>query len=274
MHSLYCAKWPNTLKVVNPELHSKGDRKRGLEEGKAFILDLLVEFETLVDGESIHQSAIVEMQTTDKKNFAKRVLAYACRTYIDEIGKGDEYEKLKRVYSVVFTTANLSQFKGLPEHYHIASIRREGEEDRVYMSDLKFVVVELGKFTLGIKELVDSLDRWCYFLKHSSKLDDEEIERLKEDKTMARALQNLAEISSDGEIRRQLDAIDRFERDMVAKSRYREERAEARGIKKGKAEGICQTALEFLRAGIEMATVKECTGLSEAELKKLASQAK
>ena len=63
MHSLYCAKWPNTLKVVNPELHSKGDRKRGLEEGKAFILDLLVEFETLVDGESIHQSAIVEMQT-------------------------------------------------------------------------------------------------------------------------------------------------------------------------------------------------------------------
>jgi len=92
---------------------------------KKFVLDLKLKLRFKAIMGIIPQTKIinVEMQTVVHKYFADRFLAYAGRVFSDQLVSGEGYEKLCPVYSLIFTTANLSEFKETRDYYHICTIR-------------------------------------------------------------------------------------------------------------------------------------------------------
>ena len=142
------------------------------DEYKSFTLDLRVKLRRRIRGvlqntEIVH----VEVQTTSQKFFTDRILVYASRAYSGQIKKGEDFNQLLPVYSLVFTTANLKEFAGIKDYYHICNIRRTKPPEVIMSRGLCFVIVELGKFQSSLHELFDKKADWCYLLKNSGNMD-------------------------------------------------------------------------------------------------------
>ena len=262
--------------------------------GKTFVLDMKVKIRRKTKGILLPPETVnVEMQTTSQKHFTDRLLAYSARLYSGQIKSGERYETLAPVYSLVFSTVNINKFKvrGLEEsHYHICSMRREGTPDVVVSDGIKFVIVELAKFSKGLNELLDGRDQWCYLLKESENLDERDFGELeRRGPEMGQALGYLWKLSQDEAIKEQLEAAEKQRKDRQAQldwaieegERRGEQRGEQRGKKEGRKEGRKEgkkegrkeerkeVALRLLRGGVDIKTIQDATELSPEELEKL-----
>ena len=261
-------------------------------EGKTYRLDLKVKLlKTGNQGEQA-ETVNVEMQTTSHARFTDRILAYASRIYGSQLGKGEAYDSLRQVYSLVFSTHNLSEFDELSEqYYHICDIRRAQPPHLRMTKGIQFILVELDKFAKDVKEVRDQREAWCWLLKHSQEIskkeNEEEIKH--KGKDMKQAINHLWKLSSDELLREQLEAEDKFRQDHEAslvtsydkgreegEKKGREE-GEKKGEKKGREEGEKKgekkgrkaVALKLLKKGTDHALICEATGLSKEEINQL-----
>ena len=264
------------IKMKNPNLlSSKSSSSDGVIDGKTFILDMLVEFKLIKDKDEVRNHVNVEMQTSIHPHFTDRILAYTARTYSEQIKKGDDYSKLKPVYSLAFTTANLDEFWEYPkEHYHLCSIRKEaapGRPEPVLSHKIKLLVVELGKFDLGVEKLDNVLDKWAFLLKNSSTLDEREARILAEgDENMAIALKKLEETSRDEDLQAELRSIEKFKMDMAAIKQDAVDKAEARGEAKAKKEVV----VEMFKEGMDISLICKITKLPKEKVTELSKGGK
>ena len=126
-------------------------------DGKTFILDLKIRFRRKEGKEVKEETINVEVQSTDKKYFIDRIFAYSARMYATQAKRGQDYELLRPVYSLVFTTFDLGSFKDLSEYCH------ETEQRRIHPPHLplakgrgmQYIFVELSKFTKELGEILD-----------------------------------------------------------------------------------------------------------------------
>ena len=237
-------------------------------QDKTYQLDLKVRLikkggdgKHLARGETVN----VEIQTSSHTHFTDRILAYAGRVYGSQLGKGEAYSSLLAVYSLVFTTYNLSEFDTLKdEYYHICDIRRAQPPHLRMTKGIQFIMVELSKFMKSIQEVEGQREAWCWFLKHSRKLRDEtikeELKRKGED--MGQAIQHLWKLSADELLREQLEAEDKFRQDHEASLQTSREE----GRVEGREEERQIIALQMLKRGMDPLLVSEITRLSKAEI--------
>ena len=259
-------------------------------EGKVYILDLKVRIFRNDQTETVN----VEMQTTSEKNFTSRALAYASRIYSQQLGRGDSYKKLAPVYSLIFSTANLPEFKGSKKFYRSFRMRDDESPHQVYGDDLVLVIVELGKFPKsGLKELVDRREAWCYLLNGGSVAGDGEFRQIEKlGAEMGDAVKKLWNLTEEEVLEEVLESErkrewDRLAREADAREEGLEEGLEKgheegmkKGVEKGREEGIKRgvekgreaTALKMLRKGIDRETICECTGLSREQIEELAKK--
>lgn len=108
------------------------------------------------------RSYIVEMQVLNVAGFEKRILYNACKTYANQILKGEDYHELTAVVAVTITDFIL--FDELPDVVSRFKLRAKANPD-ICQDDLELVFAELPKFTLGENQLGNVLDKWLYFLK-------------------------------------------------------------------------------------------------------------
>ena len=195
---------PNNLAVVRSE-----------ESGKRFVLDLKVHLKrSTQSGTQKTEIVNVEMQTASKSHFTDRILVYSCRLYSQQLKKGNDYNKLLPVYSLVFITKDLKEFKDVKDYYHICNICRVTPPHVLMSNGLCFVIIELGKFDKNVKQLYDIRESWCYLLKNSYKMNDIEYKSLKsKGEDMAKATEHLWNLSQDEVLQEYIDAIDKQERD-------------------------------------------------------------
>ena len=138
--------------LLNPEIYpqklqGKANNLLSDKPGKLFILDLKIKFErTLPNQQKQIDISNVEMQTTVFPHLTSRVIAYVGRLHSQQLGSGDDFSQLCRVYSILFIKGKLPVFKNVRDYYHVCRLKREGSEDVVFAEDLNFVVIELGKF--------------------------------------------------------------------------------------------------------------------------------
>ena len=78
--------------------------KATIPEGKKFILDIKIRLVRTGREESQAEIINVEMQSINQEYFLDRIFAYSARIYSGQIIRGDDYDKLAPVYSLVFTT--------------------------------------------------------------------------------------------------------------------------------------------------------------------------
>ena len=125
---------------------------------------------TILDVRATDQSGrkfVVEMQVADKKGFDKRVQYYIARDYSMQIDTGDDYPMLNPAYFI-----GILDFPfGEGDKYNTHHLILEKVTYEHLLKDIQFAFIQLPKFNLDIHELITPIDRWTYFIKHSTELN-------------------------------------------------------------------------------------------------------
>ena len=262
------------IEILDAEEISKENAK----EKKKFILDLKVRLCRNQSGEEQLETVNVEMQATRKENFTNRMLAYAARIYSGQIDKGEDYDQLRPVYSLVFSKVNLQEFKTTKEYCHICTLQRNCPPYLAFSHGMQFIIIELEKFSKQITEIVDQNQAWCYLLRNSQDMDAKDCEQLKQKgKIMPQAVESLWNLSQDELAQEILEAEEKQRRDKVAEMNYAKKEAMAeghseglaKGLAKGREEGQKEIALDLLARGMNIQEISAITKLSLTQVRKL-----
>lgn len=124
---------------------------------------------TVLDVRATDQSGrkfVVEMQVAEKKGFDKRVQYYIARDYSMQINSGEDYPLLNPAYFIGILDFPFGEGDNYNTHHLI--LERESYEH--LLKDIQFAFIQLPKFKLKIHQLATPIDRWTYFIKHSTEL--------------------------------------------------------------------------------------------------------
>ena len=224
------------IDLLNPQLIP--DQSSGKPD-KTFILDLRAKF--IRESSSKRETEIIniEVQTTKQAHFTDRILAYSGRLYSEQLKAGEEYKLLAPVYSLVFTTQNLPEFKDVKDDYrHVCNIRRIKEPQVIMSRGMCFIIIELGKFTKDMEKLDSMRDEWCFILKNSETLGIKECQKfLNKGGEMAKALKHLWNISQDDQLREIEWAQEKQRKDRFAEKEFARQEGLEEGHEVGRVEG-------------------------------------
>ncbi|MCP4133781.1 MAG: Rpn family recombination-promoting nuclease/putative transposase [bacterium] len=125
--------------------------------------------ETILDLRATDQRGItfiVEMQLEKKPSFAKRVLYYTSKAYVNQLEKGGDYPKLNQV--IFIGILNFSMFEG--DNYLTRHLILNQETQKQEIKDFEFNFIELTKFNETEEELEILIEKWVYFIKNAGSL--------------------------------------------------------------------------------------------------------
>ncbi|TAD95869.1 MAG: Rpn family recombination-promoting nuclease/putative transposase [Bacteroidetes bacterium] len=117
------------------------------------------------------QKFIVELQKAKQKHFKDRSIYYSSFPIQEQAQKGDWDYELKAVYTV-----SIMDFKFDDLEQNESKLRHdvqlmEIETKKVFYEKLRFVYLEMPKFTKTIDQLENHYEKWLFLLKNLSKLD-------------------------------------------------------------------------------------------------------
>ena len=236
---------------------------------KHFVLDLIVELKS-------KKTINIEMQSAPHKGFLKRILLYWARLHSQSLNKGEDYSSIKPTYSLIFTKDPCLS-RDIKDFISSFSIKRDREPYVLLNEDLKIVIVELSKLNKAcFGESLDLQEKWCYFLRESSALKEEDIRLLSQDRDMEKALRHLEELSRDKELFYKALSQENSEvaYDLNKQGWIEEgiEKGIEKGIERGRETNKKNIALKMLKEGLDKAFISKITNLSEAEIIKLKNQ--
>jgi predicted transposase/invertase (TIGR01784 family) len=207
------------------------------------------------------------MQVENLAGMTKRFLYYAAKAYVSQIERGENYPRLNQV--ILVGILDFSAFAGTNYLTHHRILNTDTLQQDI--SDLAFAFIELPKFTKQADEVETLLEKWVYFLKHAAQLDavpaNVQESSLQAAYTQANAFgwsRDELEIYDYWSIKAQ-DARGGIEQALVEGTRKGREE----GKREGREEERYDIARSMLAKGIDVETVKECTGLSAADLDEL-----
>ncbi|MBF0592232.1 MAG: Rpn family recombination-promoting nuclease/putative transposase [Nitrospirae bacterium] len=110
---------------------------------------------------------IIEIQVQREESFAKRVLYYTSKAYVNQLGRGDDYPKLNQVIFIGIVDFDI--FEGdnyLTRHLilNTATLKHE-------LKDFEFNFIELPKFKKGEDEVESIIEKWVHFIKNAVSLE-------------------------------------------------------------------------------------------------------
>lgn len=206
------------------------------------------------------RSYIIEMQVLNVAGFEKRILYNACKTYANQIQKGEDYPALTPVVAITIT--DFTMFDELPAVVNRFKLRAKADPD-ICQDDLELIFAELPKFTLAESELATVLDKWLYFLKTATDLGAVP-PVLAQEAAIAHAfgMANKAGLTPE-----ELEDQERREV-FIQDQRGALSLAEQRGRAAGRMEGVLAVASQLLDV-LDDATIVVKTGLSLVEVTRL-----
>ncbi|MCP4130130.1 MAG: Rpn family recombination-promoting nuclease/putative transposase, partial [bacterium] len=142
-----------TITILNPYQAPK------LEGLKETILDIRA-----VDKRGV--TFIVEMQLEKHPAFAKRVLYYTSKAYVNQLEEGDKYPKLNQV--IFIGILDFSMFDG--DNYLTRHLILNRETQKQELKDFEFNFIELTKFDKEEEELETLIEKWVYFIQNAGSL--------------------------------------------------------------------------------------------------------
>lgn len=253
-------------------------------------VDILVENE---DRELI----IIELQFTNEFDYFHRMLYGASKVITQFIDQGNDYGKVRKVYSINIVYFNLGKgddyvyhgrttFRGLHtgDELQLTPTQRK-EFGKVEAGDLfpEYYILEVKRFN---DEAKDTLDEWIYYLKHDAIQDDFKAQglaqarellnydRLPDEEKQAydRAIDNRrSEWSSIYTAKAEGEAIGLKKGETIGLKK-----GEAIGLKKGEAIGLKKGETIGLKKGKEeafreMALNAQCEGFTIAQIQAITS---
>jgi predicted transposase/invertase (TIGR01784 family) len=113
---------------------------------------------------------IVEIPKAKQNFFKDRSIYYATFPIQEQALKGEWNYELSAVYTVGVLDFIFNDHKNENKLLHI--IQLKDQECQVFYDKLKFIYIELPKFTKTLDQLTTHFDKWLYLLKHLAELSD------------------------------------------------------------------------------------------------------
>lgn len=207
---------------------------------------------------------IVELQKAKQNFFKDRSVYYASFPIQQQAQRGDWNFRLAAVYTIGILDFVFDEHRDERQLYHLIELKNQRNE--VFYDKLKFIYLELPKFTKQVDELTTNLDRWLYVFRHLADLDQRPAAL--RDRVFEK-LFSVAQISNFSRSERQAyEESLKYYRDLqnvVDTSRAEGiEQGIQRGIEIGGAERALAIARRLLAGGMSVAEVATTTGLDSA----------
>ena len=219
---------------------------------------------------------LVEMQLNYDSDFFQRVFFNASKAYVRQLKAGEQFKLLQPVYSLNFVSGDLH--KGLNEWYHPYQFVHIYHSDRVF-DGLKIVFAEMDKY----KKLPDKgdtkKDLWMRYFTEMTEETRRPAPELLADPDITKAIE-LLEIINYNEAEEYL--YDKYWDAVSIEATWKgigRREGEKEGLEKGLRQGLQQgredekrqLALNMLAKGFAPNLVMEITGMTEAEVRALAT---
>ncbi|GHV11962.1 hypothetical protein AGMMS49938_03620 [Fibrobacterales bacterium] len=250
-----------------------------------------VDMKVQIEGKEI---VVVELQYLDQLDFYQRILFGVSKAVVEQIGSGQEYGKIKKVYSVDITYFDIGSdtdylFHGKTElvGVHSKEVLKLSKEQRAKYKKGTIAGLYPEYFLINTRNFNDEIknrfDEWVYVLKNSTTKDNFKAAGIK---SASKKLDYLklspeAKLRYDRDLDRRLNwesairtKIDKARSDgeLAGEARGRQE-GELAGEARGRHEGETRKAQEIARKlkaeGVAVSIIIATTGLSESEIKAL-----
>ncbi len=215
---------------------------------------------------------IVEVQLSRQLYYLQRILYGVSKAITEHIVKGEQYDNVKKVYSINIIYFDIGQgsdylyhgvteFKGVHTGDRLIVNMKEADEIKMCAPEKVFpeyYIIRVNEFNSVART---PIEEWLDYLKNNRISDDTTTPGLRE------ARERLLYMTMSESERRAYDAhLDRLmqDNDILATSRL-EGRIE--GLKEGRDEKAREIARNMLAAGMDYATIERLTGLSADELR-------
>ena len=238
-------------KIDKIELNVNPILRRETLEDKMGVLDVVAKINN-------KQNVDIEMQMISNEKLPERILYYWARLFSKGIKKGEDYEKLEKTIAILITNEKIEKFEELKYHTEWKIFETENKKE-ILTDKLEIHIIELEKIEDNNQESNDKLLDWLYFL------IDPDSRRVKE---------KMAENEELKEAKEKLDKITEDERmQQLAwwreKAIYEENTMLNSSFRKGKKEGIKNTAKKMKEEKIPIETIEKITGLTKEEIENL-----
>ncbi len=241
--------------ILPPQHHVKDLTYRNTENLGNTPIDRKAIFDLYCESKS-GEKFIVEMQKAKHDYFKDRSVYYATFPIQEQAKKGEWNYKLKAVYTIGILDFIFRDHQDDPTLLHIVELK--DQECRVFYDKLKFIYIELPKFTKTIDELQNHFEQWLFVLKH---LPDLEYQPSSLQDNVFKQLFDTAQITNlSQEDRQAYENSLKYYRDMVGVV----ETARREGIKKGLQKGIEQGIQQGIQQGIEQGRRSERLTIAQA----------
>ena len=230
-------------------------------DGRGIVFDLLCKDQ---DGTTF----IVELQNARQTYFYERALYYLCRTIASQGKKGESWEfELVPVYGIFL----LNFRSGKTDKVRTDLVIADRETGKQKSRNFREIFIEFPLFNKTESECKTPLDYWLYNLKHMEQLEHLSF---KGQKALFARLEELARIANmNKKERAEYEAALKIYRDnenvVTTARREGKEEGIAIGEERGLKKGILATARLMKQNGASIEFIKQCTGLTDEEIRHL-----
>ncbi|MEO1633706.1 MAG: Rpn family recombination-promoting nuclease/putative transposase [Cyanobacteria bacterium J06631_9] len=230
------------LNVVLPERHTISDLSyRNSEQVGNTAIDRKAIFDIYCKSEN-GEWFIVEMQKAKQNFFKDRSVYYSTFPIQEQAQQGDWKYKLSPVYTVGILDVVFDDHKDDDTILHTVELKNQNCE--VFYDKLKFIYLELPKFTKTVDQIETHFDKWLFLLKHLPDLQDPP--EIMQEGTFRRLFEvaELANFSLDEQ-----DAYEnslKYYRDMQNVIETAKEKALEEGLEQGRAEGRKDATIKLI----------------------------
>ena len=211
-------------------------------------------------------------------DYTSRSIFYTAKFFVDQLGRGESYETLKKTVSI-----SLLDFVLFPDRELLHSTFSLWDAKQGFaLSDLlELHYIELRKFSpTKPVELRTRFERWLYLLKFAdlyNPTDNPLPDNLIQEEGIPMAIDSMRKAYARDEIREMIEAREKAERDEI--SRLHQARKEGlekgleqgleKGLEQGLEQGRKQLLLQLFRSGFSKQDLMEKAGATEVELSEI-----
>ncbi|WP_307972239.1 Rpn family recombination-promoting nuclease/putative transposase [uncultured Brachyspira sp.] len=219
---------------------------------------------------------IIEFQLCGNRNFLDRIFYYISKNIVNELHKGEDYQRVQKIISINLLDFNLDfEDEGKP---HRCFKLIDTENKNISLDYIQMHIIEVQRFinileNSTIEELKNNkLLTWMKFFT-SNNLKDIEKELKEANPIMTKVIEEYKRFTSDDKLMRAYAARDAFWLGQKMMLSLEREEGIKEGIKKGKLEGeknkSISIAKNLKKSGLDMKFISENTGLPIDEIEKL-----
>jgi predicted transposase/invertase (TIGR01784 family) len=216
---------------------------------------------------------IVEMQKAKQNFFKDRSVYYATFPIQQQAKRGEGWKyELKAVYFVGILDFVFSENVGNEEVVH--EVKLKNQAGVTFYDKLTFIYLEMPKFKKTLEESDTLFEKWLYVLKHlpileerPAKLQEKVFTKLFETAKIAKFNQL--------ELQEYQDSLKTYwDMSSVIETAFDEGQLKGKleGMLEGEKNKAMQVAKNLLSLGVEIKTIRQATGLTTEEIKKLSQK--